>query len=529
MEELDLSLAILSDIIDNDVPFNEALRKVFQADVNKRPLRSSVAGLVGCELRHHLLFVYLTTPLENYSEEEKRILSLGLGDLYFVKRLPEADIKDALKTRLGEEKYALAEPLIAKENDPASFIPEELAKSSNKYLSLRYNTPEWVLKIWEHFGYGTTYKVLKKNNHPLVTSVRVRSVISAEELLNNNPDYVKSSVEGMLLYGGKVPLRKLNEWRDGKIFAEKLATKALFDAHKVEEPCEVFLYDGNADSSPLKEIVESYGSTIGINLGVKDLQKYADVTRLIQSMGLKNVNFFAADPSSMEASISRPQDLVIAAPDSSNFDLIREYPDYLLHFKKEGMDALFAQEKATLEGCSKFVAENGTYIYMIYTISRKEGHSTIADFLLNHREFQLVEEKQEFPFEDHDTSLYYAVMKKVTPLAKDTVPLTELGSNLPKAAALSSASEAKPAEEKPVEEAKPAEAKPVEEVAPAPKAKATKKAEPVVESKPIEEAKSPEETKPLEEPKPVKKAKKPEVIPPEALAPKKAKSESKAE
>src|SRR5574344_2204302 len=103
MEELDLSLTILSDILDNDVPFNEALRKVFQADVSKRPLRSLVAGLVGCELRHHLLFTYLVTPLSTYSEEERRFLALAIGDLYFVKRIPDDDIKAALKTRLGDE------------------------------------------------------------------------------------------------------------------------------------------------------------------------------------------------------------------------------------------------------------------------------------------------------------------------------------------------------------------------------------------------------------------------------------------
>src|SRR5574344_2132150 len=265
MEELDLSLTILSDILDNDVPFNEALRKVFQADVNKRPLRSLVAGLVGCELRHHLLFSYLTASLTTYTEEEKRFLALAIGDLYFVKRIPEDDIKTALKTKLGDEKFALADPLIAKENDPANFIPPELAKSSNKYLSLRYNTPEWVLKIWEHFGYGTTYKVLKKNNRPLVNSVRVRAnMITPEQLMNNNPDYAKSPVANMLFYGGKTPLRKLPEYLAEQVFLEKLATKKIFDEYKVEEPSEVFLFNGNADSSTLKELIETYGSSIGL-------------------------------------------------------------------------------------------------------------------------------------------------------------------------------------------------------------------------------------------------------------------------
>ena len=58
MQEFDLAQKVLNDILVNDVQFNEALRKLFQADQSIRPLRGSVAGLVGCELRHHLLLTH---------------------------------------------------------------------------------------------------------------------------------------------------------------------------------------------------------------------------------------------------------------------------------------------------------------------------------------------------------------------------------------------------------------------------------------------------------------------------------------
>jgi hypothetical protein len=37
------------------------------------------------------------------------------------------------------------------------------------------------LKIWEHYGYGTTYKILKKNNRQNTTSVRVRTSLTASK------------------------------------------------------------------------------------------------------------------------------------------------------------------------------------------------------------------------------------------------------------------------------------------------------------------------------------------------------------
>ncbi len=428
MQELEFAKKALDDILDNGTSFNEALRKIFQADVSIRPLRSVVAALVGCELRHHLMFSDVISKSGlTLDEAEKRYLSLVIADLYFVKRIAPEEMIMAAKEILGEEKISSLMTLFENRDHPETLISPELPKASNKYLSLRYNTPEWVLKIWEHFGFGTTYKILKKNNRPGLETVRVRtSKISVESLLNNNPDFLPSPVEGVLQYKGKTPLRRMDEFRRGDIFVERMLTKAIIDEYKISEPLELFCYNGNKDSSILKEIIETYGDRIGLNLGVPALENYADVAAMIRRDNLKNVNFFAAAPDSLEAAISNPQDLVIAAPDSSNFDLVREEPDFLLHFKKEGMDALLAQEKAVLENASKYVAEGGTLIYMVYTISKKEGHQTIASFLANHPEFQIVKEKQCFQFEEFDTAMYYAVMHKDSKEIKTGAPLDEL-------------------------------------------------------------------------------------------------------
>ena len=421
MQEFELAKKILDDILDNGTSFNEALRKVFQADVSLRPLRPLVAGLVGCELRHHLLFKDVLSKVEGLNENEMRYSALALGDLYFVKRINKETMVEALKGVLGD-KITLLDALIENSDHAETLISPELSKSSNKYLSLRYNTPEWVLKIWEHYGFGVTYKILKKNNRPGLETVRVRtSKISVESVLNNNKDFALSPVSDMLLYGGKTPLRKIEAYRTGDLFSERLLTKSLLDQYKISEPMELFCYSGNKDASLLKEIIETYGNKVGINLGVPSLEEHMDVTAMIRRDNLKNVNFFEGNVDSFESAISRPQDLVIAAPNSSNFDLVREEPDFLLHFKKDEMDALFKQEKDVLENASKFVAEGGTLIYMIYTISKKEGHQTIASFLANHPEFQLVNDRQAYPFEEMDTAMYYAILRKDSFVKKDAI------------------------------------------------------------------------------------------------------------
>lgn len=427
MQEFDLAEKVLEDIVVGDTYFNEALRKIFQADASLRPMRGTVAGLVGCELRHHILFEYLLSDYKELTPEEKRTISLALANLYFYRRIDKDTTKEILESKVEAAHLEAIKPLLDKAETDGPYIPENISKQSNRYLSLRFNTPEWVLKIFEHYGFGATYKVLKKNNRPFSSNLRVReSVMSVEEVLAKNPEFKETKVPGIITYTGKESLRKNQLVKNGTIFKEKAATKQIIDKFHIEEPKELFVYNGNEDSSLLKEIVENYGASIGINMGVKDLDKYADVSRLIKQKQLKNINFFGSSLDSLLVSISRPQDLVIVSPDSSNFDLIREQPDYLLHFKKDAMDELFAQEKEALNECAKFVAEGGTLIYMIYTISKKEGHQTIFDFLANNKEFQFVEEKQYLPYEDEETALYYAVLHKDSNIAKLGTPLSEI-------------------------------------------------------------------------------------------------------
>ena len=428
MQELDIALEVLGDIVNNDVEFSEALRKKFQPDPDIRPLRSSVAGLVGCELRHHLLFSYLSEPLKELTPEDRLFVALVLANEYFFRRLDSALVNQTALAHLGAEKLTLVQPLLDKTGKPEEYITSDLDKSGNKYLSLRYNTPEWVLKVWQHYGYGTTYKILKKDNHQLTTSLRVRtSLVSTDSLVGANPQFVKMDVPDMVSYTGKDPLRKTKEFRLGQVFEEKPAAKAALDKFRCDEPEEAMLYCGKAEVQLAYEFLEKFTDRVGVNIGVPNTDEFPDVSRRIRDMGLSNVNFYGAkDPLHMDAAISRPQDLVVCAPDSTNFDLIREYPDYLLHFKKDSMDLLFAGEEAALEGCSKFVADDGTLLYLIFTVSKKEGHRTVDDFLAKHNNFKLVREVQHFPFEAFDTALYVAVLHKEDPLAKAGAPLMDL-------------------------------------------------------------------------------------------------------
>lgn len=416
MQELQLSIDILKDIHENGTLFNEALKKKFQTDVSIRPLRKDVAGLVGCELRHDILFAFLLKDF-GLGDDEYFAAALLLGDAYFYKRVSLEALSSAVKELVGEEKFAKVEPLLDKGGENPTYIPDDIKQGSVEYLSLRYNTPLWVLKIWNHFGYGNMYKSLRKNIRPSAPSLRARYSVLDKEVVENNPDFIKTAIEGIYAYQGKEPLRKLDWVRSGKMFVEKAGIKAIFDQYKISEPMEAFLY-GNNDQA-LKELVESYGDSIGLNLGVSDsLDSHVEVSRLIKEKDLHNVNFFSAASDALEAYITRPQDLVIAMPSSSEFDSIRENPDFFVHLKQDSLDGLLSGQAKLLEDLAPHVAEHGKLVYLVLTMNKKEGHYAVFEFLKNHPEFNLEKEEQLFPYNGLDTTAYYAVLSKDPDLAK---------------------------------------------------------------------------------------------------------------
>ncbi|MFA7110211.1 MAG: hypothetical protein WC160_01665 [Bacilli bacterium] len=414
MKALEIVKNVLNQILYQDVEFQHALRQAFKDHPEDKEHSSLVSAIVGCELRHHHLFQRIVSDLGNdYTDEQKCLLYASLANNLFLKRIEHDEMIDYVRQAFNEEQMIIIDKLLAFQDSPRELIPESIPVESYEYLSLRFNTPEWLVKMWQkHFGRGVTYKLMKKNNKPQLQSCRVNTLAtSTKEVLDDNPEFREAPLADMVIYQGKAPIRKNTFFQSFDVFLLKMGHKELMDKVCLNNVTEAFLYSAE-DNSVIREFFLKYQKTIGLNLGVPNVDERLDISKIIRYNQLTNVNFFGAEPTAMKAAISRPQDLVIVHPRSSDFDLIRAYPDYLLHFKRESIDELVAKQKETLENCATFVGDDGILVYLVSTINRKEGHSLIMDFLDRHRDFTLLEEKQRFPFDPLDTALFYAIMKR---------------------------------------------------------------------------------------------------------------------
>lgn len=283
MQEIDLALEMLHAILDEKVPFSEALRRRFQSDLAVRPMRQDVAGIVGCELRHHLLFRYVLKA--DFPEEDKmRLVALALANHYFFRRFPAEKVFAVLADALTEEEIAKVRPYLEGNRGADELLGENMRHTSNLYLSLRYNTPEWVLKIFQHYGYGQTYKILRSYARPRQNVVRVLTEEVTMEDLCSGGEFAPSKAYPDLIadHTGKTSLRKFPAYRSGAFFDIKPFFHKILLDHPVDAPRQILLYNGNPMSGFERDLIALYGDRIGLNVACPSVEKRPEVSRLIR-------------------------------------------------------------------------------------------------------------------------------------------------------------------------------------------------------------------------------------------------------
>ena len=412
MNIFETSKTVLLKLVNEDVPFTIALKNTFKKNNFDAVEKSNVAALVGCELRHHYIFDNLINRFFEGVEFEKTVyLRFTLANGLFLKRFPEKELVALAEQDLDKEQIYALYKFVKSTNE---IIPNELDKSSPEYLSYRYNTPAWIIRMWQkQYGKGVVFKTLKVNYRQSVPSIRVNEKkIDIDEFLAKHPDFSKAPVDNMIIYQGRGSPKKLPEFDNGSLYFMKMATKVLLDSLDLDVLKGIAIYTEVPNNIYL-DLLTRFGEEAKADLVINNTNCYYETKRNLEKLGKHRMFIYEAEYTSLLTCLSKKVHTMICMPKSSTFDLFRSTPDYFLRIKQEGLDELIANESACLAECSKYVEDGGELVYMIPTLSRKESNNIIAKFLVENKDFELIEERQFFPFEVYDSCLYSARLKKV--------------------------------------------------------------------------------------------------------------------
>ena len=412
MTELEISKAILLKVVEEQIPFAMVLKTSFKKYDLTPQQRSNITALVGCELRHQYLFDNLLSRYLEEKDFEKTIyLRFALANHMFLKRFEEKKMLDLANRDISVEKI---KEIIAFVDSTEEIIPSNLDKASPEFLSLRYNTPAWVIRMWQkQYGKGVVFKTLKVNYRPSIPSLRLNpTLVDVDQFLSKHPDYVKAPVDDMVLYQGRGNAKNLDEFKNGSAFFMKMGTKYALDRLDLD-PLKGIGVFCEVPNNIIQDLIVRFDKDLHLDVVVNHTYLYNELKRFMISKGLTHSYIYESEVSGLLTCLSKKVHTFLCMPRNTTFDLFRSTPDYFLRAVQDKLDEIIAQELLSLEECSKFVEDGGELVYLIPTLSRKESNNVIANFLVNHKDFKLVEEVQLFPFEVYDSCLYFARLQKV--------------------------------------------------------------------------------------------------------------------
>ena len=187
--------------------------------------------------------------------------------------------------------------------------------------------------------------------------------------------------------------------------------KYIVDKFDIDPLRGIAIYQGGSSNFYLEVALRGQLAT-PIDLIMSSHQDFYDTRNNVPKFGIKNLKTYLAEPSSIVTCVSKKVNTFFVLPRSSNFELLRSTPDYFARFNRESLDNLINEQYIALSETKDLIEEGGNLVYIISTLCNKEGHGNIYRFLKENPNFKLVEERQLFPFDPYDSSIYYAILRK---------------------------------------------------------------------------------------------------------------------
>lgn len=414
MNNLFTSSKALKRIIEDKESFSTAVKNACKNKANFNEQRREVTTLVGCALRHYLILENRFAPIVGENKDFLYSAVVACSNVLFAKKISKEDTFAFLKENINDEKVLSAvidlinnfdggEPLISKDLDPNCL----------EFLSFRYNTPAWIVRMWrKHYGYKDMRKILIANSKHFNNYARVNTeVISEEEFEKGNNLFQKTQFENFYLFTDKSKIKKSFQYERREIYVYPM----VFDEMIKDSDADSFRGIAAYSATPnglISALAASLTSYVEMDFLFGKQQAYFESKEEKNAYNLKNIHLYEGGPESGITCFSKKVHTFFVLPDSSKFFLLRNAPDYFIHFEQSSLDGLIKDQGIAIEESSKFVEDGGYLVYFVATISEKESHGIVETFLKNHPEFSLVNEKRIFPFSEYDSSGYYAILRK---------------------------------------------------------------------------------------------------------------------
>ena len=361
-----------------------------------------VGSYVQCVRTGNLDHVIGTLRKGRLDVEARLILQLGLSQLFLLGMADHAAVYETVNlasVRLRGLVNAILRNALRQEKT----ILEEREKLP---LSIHYSTPAWLVRRWtEQMGPQMTRDLLRWNNTTPRLYVRANPLMPMKNIpaslapLDRAPGWF--SVEGLL---------PLEEIKTGSLYVADPSTRYSIDL-LAPQPGEEILDACAAPGGKSAAIIAATGGKA--HLTATDLHEHRLPT-LKENLDRQGSSFVRT----AQADWSLPCrtewkgrfDAVLLDVPCSNTGVIQRRVDVRWRLTPEEIRRLAALQKTILENASRAVKPGGRLVYSTCSIDAEEDGLLVRDFLQNHPEWTLKEEKLILPHEEKSDGAYAALL-----------------------------------------------------------------------------------------------------------------------
>lgn len=411
MKIIPLTHQILIEILKKEQTFLSSTRKNFKKYQITKQNRSDAIITIGSELRHHLLLSkYIDFNFGELSLEISSTIALCIANKIFAKKFQNEQAEKFLKENISSLDIMKQEDIISKYHDINEtkdlYNFGELTNLQN--LCLRFNVPYWVGKMWfNHYGSNVGFKQLKVSHAP---HVFFASFYDKNQEVDTSIFEV-TSIENVYKYIGKEPIKNLAAYKEGKMYFPKPVFSYIFANLQIEPIKGIAVYS-NYSNSLLNELFLNFGSSVKVEYITNGVKNLTEIKSFINEKNMNRVNVYDCSFSAITTCISSEVNTFFICPKGSELDNLHLLPDYFLRADNNDLDNLISEEKVALEKSANLLDISGRIIYVVPTADKKESRSVIEEFLKNHPDFSLINERQYFFFDEFDCSYYFAILEK---------------------------------------------------------------------------------------------------------------------
>ena len=355
-------------------------------------------------LNHELRF-YLAKPSTNLPLLLANVLRLGLYQLRFTDRIPDAaavseSVNLAMRMMDRPRANLVNAVLRASIREPEKVQFVSINDDPVKHLADFYSFPDYFVKYCvQEYGLKQATQLLQNFNKPPHVTYRVNFLkAKPEEIIELlKEEKVKFSKgkfipEFLHIDQGGLPLEK-ELLQSGKVFVqdESAGIAVRFLNPRPDQDCLDLASAPGGKSTYMAIRMRNKGRITSVDKSKKRLEAVAENTR---RLGIKIVSPVACDIMDFKGG---PYDRVMLDPPCSGWGTAGKHSDLRWSKTAEDVKNLAKIQTAMIDRAAKLVKPGGVLVYSTCTIMRAENDQIIEEFLLRNDKFEIDPASQFFP------------------------------------------------------------------------------------------------------------------------------------